>query len=182
MDACPIEPTLLFLSFPFFSFLFSFLSFFFSFCSVFSFHSENILCFFFIPPTGYGKSLFIASVVASVLPFYPLTTFVWSGCTCRPPGLCDIHPRQTEAGLFCSSVYRNISSCHGINAFSLYSQSMHPTIPPQTCLFWVVYHPSRTYLPKEAWVGAVNRSFPLSPPPNHTPLYLLPLKIGRAHV
>ena len=33
----------------------------------------------------------------------------------------------------------------------------------------MVYHPSRTYLPKEAWVGAVNRSFPLSPPPNHTP-------------
>ena len=69
-------------------------------------------------------------------------------------------------------------SCHGINAFSLYSQGMHPTVPPQTCLFWVVYHPSRTYLPKEAWVGAVNRSFPLSPLPNHTPFYLLPLAHG----
>ena len=42
----------------------------------------------------------------------------------------------------------------------------------------MVYHPNMTYLPKEAWAGAVNRSFPLSPPPNHTPLYLLPL----AHV
>ena len=130
-----------------------------------------------IPLTGHGKSLFIASAVASVLPFYPSTTFVWSGCTCRPPGLCDIHPRQTEAGLFCSFVYRNISSCHGINAFSLYSQSMHPTVPPQTCLFWVIYHPSRTYLPKEAWAGAANRSFPLSPPPNHAPFtsYLWPM-------
>ena len=104
MDACPIELTPLFLSFPFFSFLFSFLSFFFSFCSVFFFDSENILCFS-IPYTGHGKSLFIVPAVASVLPFCPSTTFVWFGCTCRPPGLCDIHPRQTEAGLFCSSVF-----------------------------------------------------------------------------
>ena len=46
------------------------------------------------------------------------------------------------------------------------------------CFFWVVYHPNRTYLPKGAWEGAVNRSFLLSPPPNHTPLYLLPLAHG----
>ena len=45
-------------------------------------------------------------------------------------------------------------------------------------LFWVVYHPSRTYLPKEAWARAVNRSFSLSPPPNHTPPCLLPLAHG----
>ena len=115
MDACPIEPTLLFLSFPFFSFLFSFLSFFFSSCSVFPFHSRKYTLFFYTP-TGHGKTLFIALVVASVLPFCPLTTFVWSGCTCRPPGLCNIHPRQTEVGLFYSSVY-----IHEINAFSLYS-------------------------------------------------------------
>ena len=91
--------------------------------------------------------------------------------------LCNIHPCQTEAGLFFSSVYRNISSCHSINAFSLYSQSMHPMVPPQTCLSWMVYHPSRTYLPKEAWAGAANRSFSLSPPPNHTPFtsYLWPM-------
>ena len=151
MGACPVELTPLFLSFPFFSFLFSFLSFFSSFCSVFSFHSENMLCFH-SPSTGHGNSLFIAFAVASVLLFCSLATFVWSGCTCRPLGLCDIHPRQTEVGLFYSSVYS-----HDINAFSLYSQSMHPTVPPQTCLFWVVYHPSRTYLPKEAWAGAANR-------------------------
>ena len=79
--------------------------------------------------------------------------------------------------MFCSSVYRNISSCHGINAFSFYSQSMHSTVPLQTCLFWVVYHPSRTYLPKEAWARVANRSFPLSPPLNHTPFtfYLWPM-------
>ena len=115
--------------------------------------------------------------VTNVLPFCPLTAFVWFGRTCRPPGLCDIHPCQTEASLFCSSIYRNISSCHGINAFSLYSQSMHPTVPLQTCLFWVVYHPSRTYLPKGLGQEPQNRPFPLSPPPNHTPFtsYLWPM-------
>ena len=112
----------------FLSFLFCFLSYLFSFLLAlfFLFTPYNILCF----------SLYRArqepfySACPSVLLSYPLTAFVWSGRTCRPPGLCDIHPCLTEAGLFCSSVYRNISSCHGINAFSLYSQSMHPTVPP----------------------------------------------------
>ena len=50
-------------------------------------------------------------------------------------------------------------------------------VPPQTCLFWVVYHPNRTYLPKGLRQEPQNRSFPLSPPPNHTPLasYLWPM-------
>ena len=61
----------------------------------------------------------------------------------------------------------------------LFSTQITPQqITLSNCLFWVVYHPSRTYLPKEAWAGAVNRSFPLSPPPNHTSLYLLPLAHG----
>ena len=36
----------------------------------------------------------------------------------------------------------------------------------------MVCHPSRTYLPKELGQEPRNRSFPLSPPPNHTPLPL----------
>ena len=36
----------------------------------------------------------------------------------------------------------------------------------------MVYHPSRTYLPKELGQEPQNRSFPLSPPPNQTPLPL----------
>ena len=54
---------------------------------------------------------------------------------------------------------------------------MHPTVPPQTCLFWVVYHPSRTYHPKRLGQEPQNRPFPLSPPPNHTPFtsYLWPM-------
>ena len=107
--------------------------------------------------------------VTNVLPFCPLTAFVWSRRTYRPPSLCNIHPCQTEAVLFRSSVYHNTSSYHGINSFSLDSQGMYPTVPPQTCLFWVVCHPSRTYLPKGLGQEPQNRSFPLSPPPNHTP-------------
>ena len=61
------EITLVFLSF---SYLFPFFLFYFL-----LFTQENILCFS-IPFTGHGKSLFIASAVASILPFYPLTTFV----------------------------------------------------------------------------------------------------------
>ena len=135
-----------------------------------------MLCFS-IPFSGHGKGPFIVPAVTNVLLFCSLTAFVWSRRICRPPDLCNIHPCQTKAGLFRSYVYRKTSTCHGINAFSLYSHSMHPMVPPQTCLFWVVYHPSRTYLPKETWAGAANRSFPLSPPPNHTPFtsYLWPM-------
>ena len=111
-----------------------------------------------------------------VLPFYPLTASVWFGRTCRPPEVCATHPCQTETG-FSSPPTAALLSYHGINVFSLYSQSMHQQFPPQTCLFWVVYHPNRTYLLKQAWAEAVNRSFPPSPPPNHTPFtsYLWPM-------
>ena len=156
MGACPIELTLFFLSFPFFSFLFSFLSFFlfrflsylffFSFCPVFSFHSENMFCFR-SSFTGHDKSLFIVLAATKALPFCPLTASVWSGRTCRPPEVCATHSCQTEAG-FSSPPTVALLSCHGINALSLHSQGMHPTVPPQTCLFWVVCHPSRTHLPK----------------------------------
>ena len=37
---------------------------------------------------------------------------------------------------------------------------------------WCRCHPSRTYFPKELGQEPQNKSFPLSPPPNHTPLPL----------
>ena len=145
--ACPLNYLFFFPKFPLFSSLFSILSFFFSFYSAFLFLLREYSVFRF-PFSGHGKGPFIMPAVTNVLPLCPLTTFVWSRRTCRPPSLCDIHPCQTKASLFHSSVYRNTSSWHGINAFSLYSQGMHLTVPPQTCLFWVVYHPSKTYHPK----------------------------------
>ena len=143
MGKCPIELTLLFLSFSFFSFLFSFLSFFFSSCFVFSFSSENMLCFLSCF-TGHGKSLFIVLAATMVLPFCPLTAFVWSRRTCRPPEVCATHPCQTEAS-FNSPPIVALLSCHGINAFSLYSQSMHQRFPLKLVSFgWSIIPAGRT--------------------------------------
>ena len=117
MGACPIEQTLVFLSFLFFSFLFSFLSFSFLLALFFPFTLQNMLCFP-IPFTGHGKSLFIVPVATMVLPFCPLIASVWSGHTCRPPEVCATHPCQTEAG-FGSPPAVALISCHGINPLSL---------------------------------------------------------------
>ena len=105
-----------------------------------------MLCFS-ITFTRHSKSLFIVPAVTKVLPFCPLTASVWFGHTCRPPEVCATHSCQTEVG-FISPSTAALLSFHGINAFSLHSQGMHLTVPPQTYLFWVVCHPSRTYLPK----------------------------------
>ena len=80
----PIELTLsFFLSF--LSFLLCFLSYLFYFLLALFFSFSLVkYALFSILPTGHGKGLFIAPVVASVLRSCPLTTFVWSGCTYRP--------------------------------------------------------------------------------------------------
>ena len=85
-----------------------FLIFFLFFLLCFSFFTPWIL-YFLVPFSGHGKGLFIVPAVTNVLPLCPLTAFVWSGRTCRPPSLCDIHPCQTKAGLFRFSVYRSTS-------------------------------------------------------------------------
>ena len=86
----PTELTLFFfflVSFLFFS-VFFLIFFSFSSCSIFFFFSLRKIYPVFLrsssPSTGHGKGLFIAPAVASVLRSYPLTAFVWSGCTCRP--------------------------------------------------------------------------------------------------
>ena len=88
-----------------------------------------MLCFS-ILFSGHGKGPFIVPAVANVLPLCPLTAFVWSGHTCRPPSLCDTHPCQTKAGLFHSSVHRSTLSCHGINVFSLFPSRHAPNGSP----------------------------------------------------
>ena len=81
---------------------------FFSFLLLYFLFTPRMLCFS-VFSSGHGKGPFIVPAVTNVLPFCPLTAFVWSGRTCRPPSLCDIHPCQIEAGLFRSSVYRSTS-------------------------------------------------------------------------
>ena len=69
----------------FFLFFSVFVLIFFSFPLALFFYKHCKICsVFFTPSTGYGKSLFIAPAVTSVLRSYPLTAFVWSGCTCQP--------------------------------------------------------------------------------------------------
>ena len=132
-----------------------------------------MLCFS-IPFSGHGKGPFIVPAVTNVLPFCPLTAFVWSGRTCRPPEVCATHSCQTEASFISPSTVAPLS-CQGINTFSLYSQGMHPTVPPQTCLFWVVCHPSRTYLPKGL---RQEPQIDLFPSPHHQTIPPLPLTSG----
>ena len=71
--------------------------------------------------------------VTSVLLSCPLIAFVWSGCTCRPYCATQ-NPCQTEADSFCPSVRRGLS-CHDVNLFSPYTQSMHSTVPSQIASF-----------------------------------------------
>ena len=92
--------------------------------------------------------------------------------------ICVSHPCQAKAGLFHSLVHCSTLTYHGINAFSLFpSRHALNDSPPQPYLFWVVCHPSRTYLLKGLGQESQNRSFLLSPPPNHTPFssYLWPM-------
>ena len=96
----PIELTLLFFLVFFLSFSIFFLIFFLFFLLCFSFHSLKKILYFSILFSGHDKGHFIVPTVTKVLPFCPLIVFVWSGRTCWPLGLCDIHPRQIEAGLF----------------------------------------------------------------------------------
>ena len=106
--ACPLHNLSFFLNF-----LSSFLCFFFllsfSFLSLVFFHSAffysvNTLCFS-ILFSGHGKSLFIVLAMTSILPLCPLTAFVWSGRTCRPPkGSSVCHSPLPDKGRFVSFV------------------------------------------------------------------------------
>ena len=138
----------------FLSFLFCFLSYLFSFLLLCLLFTPRML-YFSILFSGHGKGHFIVPAVPNVLPFCPLTAFVWSGHTCRPPNLCNIHPCQTKAGLFRSSVHRSTLTGHGINAFSLsFLQGMHLTVPPSTLPLLGGLPSQQDVPPKRAWAGA----------------------------
>ena len=115
----------LFLSlFPFF--LLSFLSFLFP-CFLFCDPSQVVvtvvLSFFFlvIPPFSPSplrttRASFYSAYRGQILLFQPLTTFVWSGCTCQPPldRLCVTPHHQTNRTILFVSL-----SCYGVVSLSL---------------------------------------------------------------
>ena len=56
-----------------------------------------------------------------ILLFCPLTSFVWSGCTCQPPLVCLHHPPPApnkEKKLFYLLACRGALSCHDVGVFS----------------------------------------------------------------
>ena len=135
-----------------------------------------MLCFS-ILFSGHGKGPFIVPAVTNLLPFCPLTAFVWSGRTCRPPSLCDIHPCQTEAGLFRSSVYRNTSFLPRYKCFLSLLSRHAPNGSPSNLPLLGSLSSQQNITPKKAWVGAAKQIF--SPPHHQTiPPYLLPLAHG----
>ena len=132
-----------------FSLFFSvfFLIFFLLLFTLFFLFTPRMLCFS-VPFSGHGKGPFIVPIVTNVLLFCPLTAFVWSGRTCRPTSRVTFTLARQRQVCFVPQSTVTLFSCHGINALSFYSQGMHLTVPPQTCFFWVVCHPSSTYLSK----------------------------------
>ena len=112
-----------------------------------------MLCFF-VLFSGHDKGPFIVPAVTNVLPFCPLTAFVWSGRTCRPPKVCDTYPRQTKTGLFHSSVYRSTSFLPRYKCFlSLSLKACTQRFPLQTCLFLGGLSSQQDVPPKRAWAG-----------------------------
>ena len=159
----PIVLSLFFLLFSLLSFFLFILFFFFT-----------LPCFLFFDPLfRVRQGSFYSACRDQILPLYPLTAFVWSGRTCRPQRvrLCATHPCQTKAGLFHSLVHRSTLTCHGVNAFSLFPSKHAPNGSPFNLAFfgWSVIPAGRTSQ-KGLEQEPQNRSFPLSPPPNHTPL------------
>ena len=128
--------------------------------------------------SGHGKGPFIVPVVTNLLPFCPLTAFVWSGHTCRPPSLCDIYPCQTEASLFRSSVYRNTSFLPRYKCFlSLFSRHA-PNGSPSNLHLLGGLSSQQDIPPKRAWAGVAKQIFSPLPTTKPYPPYLLPLAHG----
>ena len=94
---CFLSSFLCFLSYLFLFFLlFSF--------TLLSFYTMNAL-YFSIPFSGHDKGPFIVPAVTSFLPLCPLTAFVWSERTCRPPkGSSMCHSPLPDKGRFVSFV------------------------------------------------------------------------------
>ena len=157
-----------FLCFPFFSLIFPFfffLSLFSVFPFIFPFSSFFLVtpCFYFLIfkfsiISSYSPSLLLLyTAMASfysgchdwILLFQPLTTFVWSGCTYRPPHLCaTLHHQTKRTILFVSLPWHPLPTTVWVPSLSL--SLMACTQWPSSALpIWVVCHPNRTLPPKE---------------------------------
>ena len=81
-------------------------------------------------------------------------------------------PSPNKRKLFCLFVCRGTLSCYGVGVFSLpIPHGMHLVVRTQFCPFgWCVILTG--HFPQKSPSKNPNIGFPLSPPPNHTPLPL----------
>ena len=130
--------------------------------------------------TGHDKGPLYNACCDQLLLFWLLTTFVWFGCPCRPPLVCQslsqYHlpvlavplPIIRQRGLFCSLFYHGTLTCYGVSALSLsIPHGMHLVVPTHPYFFWAICYPSRTF-PQKSLSRNSRIGFPLSPPLDHT--------------
>ena len=170
----PAELTLYFL-FLFLSlflfFLLSFLSFLFP-CFLFCDPSQVVvtvvLSFFFlvIPPFSPSplrttRASFYSAYRGQILLFQPLTTFVQSWCTCRPPldRLCATPHHQTKMTILYMFAVTPLPA--EVWFLSPHPSWHAPSGSSSALPIWVVCHPSRTLPPKEPQQKPQNRFSPL---------------------
>ena len=128
------------------------------------------------PLTVHGKGPLYSACYDRILPFQPLTTFVQSGCSCRPltdllvtqppPFICAGRATR-QRRLFCLFACRGTLICYGVAALSLpIPHGMHLVVPAHLCFLQVVCHSSKTFPPKEPEQKTQNRFslFPIARP------------------
>ena len=131
---------------------------------------------FSVPFSGHGKGPFIMPAVTNLLPFCPLTAFVWFERICQPPNVCDTYPRQTKAGLFHSSVYCNTSFLPRYKCFlSLSLKACTQRFPLKLASFgWSIIPAGRI---SQKGLGR-SRKIDFFPSPHHQTIPPLPLTSG----
>ena len=176
MGACPIEPTLVFLSFLFFSFLFSFVSFSFLLTLFFPFTLKNMLCFLIPSYKARQEPLYSAyrDQGFTILPLNRLC-LVWAYLpTTR--GVC--HSPLPDRGRFQFSPCHNTSFLPQYKCFLSLLSEHAPTVPPSNLPFLGGLS-SQQDVPPERGLGRSRKQiFSPLPTTKPHPLYLLPLAHG----
>ena len=139
--------------------------------------SLHVLPLFFLPMFWAQWRSFYSACRDQILLFCPLTTFVWSGCTCRPPLVRFHHPPQlqTKKKMFYLLACRSTLSCHDVGVFSLYPSCHAPnsSSPNLASFGWSIIPAGHT---SQKSLGR-SRKISLFPSPHHQtiPPYLWPM-------
>ena len=108
-----------------------------------------------VSPLVLGKGPLYNACHDWLLPFQPLTTFIWSGCTCRPSlvrlcQLCHSLSLEKENYFVCLFAVSPLPAVVWMLSLSLFiPHGMHLVVPTHPYFFQEVCHPSRTFPLKE---------------------------------